>query len=277
MDEIRKFKRVYRRLARIRILRFIIGELIASFLLFFCIETCSYTQCSQGAATINGFLTMLLLLYIFIPISNCQVNPFVTICFWIDELQNVVESIVSVVCQIIAMFVASILLNVTFTDEVLVISDNNYTWKQAGTDAIGTACMITVLMVTTYRKGDPGIYVSAVFTIGANVLPSGMVCNPVMTLMRLFVNSPNGMSITSVLKYILFQCIGFAAGLFLGQYYFVQGEKEEKSDHEIEGDIAVEIDMKELCNDKNEEENNENAKNKEENDIKEVKDTSHTD
>ncbi|ELP94466.1 hypothetical protein EIN_047690 [Entamoeba invadens IP1] len=209
-----------------KLLRFAVGELFGSYILLMGTQASGFGKYGIVAGGLSCFFTLSVLIEILAPVSNAQLNPAITPLFYLFRGQTLYQSLVSIAAQFIGGFMGVLTLNGFYTDKLIVFSNVEHSFKLAISEFIGSTLLGFVLMIATHRKKHIPFLVAGIITAGVFIIPSCMIVNPMITVMRMFMNVTFSINPLMVLYVCIAEFLGFFVGAILAEFVVVEGEKD---------------------------------------------------
>ena len=161
--------------------------------------------------------------------SGAQFNPAVTLVMVIlKKISNEVAALyiaAQVLGAILGVGIANLIYDQSFLKQSSIIRDGSNLFFS---ELFATA--VLVLIILTFRKKDEliGIYVP-IWIFGAILFTSSTsFANPAITIGRVFTNSFTGISLDSVLLFVVAQFIGALVGLVVAKNLTIAGKKSDE-------------------------------------------------
>ena len=161
--------------------------------------------------------------------SGAQFNPAVTLVMVIlKKISNEVAALyiaAQVLGAILGVGIANLIYDQSFLKQSSIIRDGSNLFFS---ELFATA--VLVLIILTFRKKDEliGIYVP-IWIFGAILFTSSTsFANPAITIGRVFTNSFTGISLDSVLLFVVAQLIGALVGLVVAKNLTIAGKKSDE-------------------------------------------------
>jgi glycerol uptake facilitator-like aquaporin len=161
--------------------------------------------------------------------SGAHFNPAVTLVMVIlKKISNEVAALyiaAQVLGAILGVGIANLIYDQSFLKQSSIIRDGSNLFFS---ELFATA--VLVLIILTFRKKDEliGIYVP-IWIFGAILFTSSTsFANPAITIGRVFTNSFTGMSLDSVLLFVVAQLIGALVGLVVAKNLTIAGKKSDE-------------------------------------------------
>ena len=161
--------------------------------------------------------------------SGAYFNPAVTLVMVIlKKISNEVAALyiaAQVLGAILGVGIANLIYDQSFLKQSSIIRDGSNLFFS---ELFATA--VLVLIILTFRKKDEliGIYVP-IWIFGAILFTSSTsFANPAITIGRVFTNSFTGISLDSVLLFVVAQLIGALVGLVVAKNLTIAGKKSDE-------------------------------------------------
>ena len=161
--------------------------------------------------------------------SGAHFNPAVTLVMVIlKKISNEVAALyiaAQVLGAILGVGIANLIYDQSFLKQSSIIRDGSNLFFS---ELFATA--VLVLIILTFRKKDEliGIYVP-IWIFGAILFTSSTsFANPAITIGRVFTNSFTGISLDSVLLFVVAQLIGALVGLVVAKNLTIAGKKSDE-------------------------------------------------
>ena len=161
--------------------------------------------------------------------SGAHFNPAVTLVMVIlKKISNEVAALyiaAQVLGAILGVGIANLIYDQSFLKQSSIIRDGSNLFFS---ELFATA--VLVLIILTFRKKDEliGIYVP-IWIFGAILFTSSTsFANPAITIGRVFTNSFTGISLDSVLLFVVAQFIGALVGLVVAKNLTIAGKKSDE-------------------------------------------------
>ena len=161
--------------------------------------------------------------------SGAQFNPAVTLVMVIlKKISNEVAALyiaAQVLGAILGVGIANLIYDQSFLKQSSIIRDGSNLFFS---ELFATA--VLVLIILTFRKKDEliAIYVP-IWIFGAILFTSSTsFANPAITIGRVFTNSFTGISLDSVLLFVVAQFIGALVGLVVAKNLTIAGKKSDE-------------------------------------------------
>jgi glycerol uptake facilitator-like aquaporin len=161
--------------------------------------------------------------------SGAHFNPAVTLVMVIlKKISNEVAALyiaAQVLGAILGVGIANLIYDQSFLEQSSIIRDGSNLFFS---ELFATA--VLVLIILTFRKKDEliGIYVP-IWIFGAILFTSSTsFANPAITIGRVFTNSFTGISLDSVLLFVVAQLIGALVGLVVAKNLTIAGKKSDE-------------------------------------------------
>ena len=161
--------------------------------------------------------------------SGAHFNPAVTLVMVIlKKISNEVAALyiaAQVLGAILGVGIANLIYDQSFLEQSSIIRDGSNLFFS---ELFATA--VLVLIILTCRKKDEliGIYVP-IWIFGAILFTSSTsFANPAITIGRVFTNSFTGISLDSVLLFVVAQLIGALVGLVVAKNLTIAGKKSDE-------------------------------------------------
>ncbi|ELP90659.1 hypothetical protein EIN_023480 [Entamoeba invadens IP1] len=224
---LKQIKRIYHKIVRNKSFRYFFGEFIGCFILFFCANASPFFARTQLEAGLVIFFVLVPLVRMFIPVSSAQFNPYITIPLLLEGRITVINSIISIFGQLTGGSLGVIVLNISFTDSAVAYLDKSYDIKAEMSEIYGQLALTMALIVGLKRNWDMPLTFGFVIAAGVYVLKGGMIVNPCLLVVRLFVNNSNSMDYISALYFFLFETVGLVIGYIIGRFIIIAGEPSD--------------------------------------------------
>jgi glycerol uptake facilitator-like aquaporin len=161
--------------------------------------------------------------------SGAHFNPAVTLVMVIlKKISNELAALyiaAQVLGAILGVGIANLIYDQSFLKQSSIIRDGSNLFFS---ELFATA--VLVLIILTFRKKDEliGIYVP-IWIFGAILFTSSTsFANPAITIGRVFTNSFTGISLDSVLLFVVAQIIGALVGLVVAKNLTIAGKKSDE-------------------------------------------------
>ena len=161
--------------------------------------------------------------------SGAHFNPAVTLVMVIlKKISNEVAALyiaAQVLGAILGVGIANLIYDQSFLEQSSIIRDGSNLFFS---ELFATA--VLVLIILTFRKKDEliAIYVP-IWIFGAILFTSSTsFANPAITIGRVFTNSFTGISLDSVLLFVVAQLIGALVGLVVAKNLTIAGKKSDE-------------------------------------------------
>jgi glycerol uptake facilitator-like aquaporin len=166
-------------------------------------------------------LTLLVLIYVMLPISGAYLNPVVVLLAIVKRSLNVATGAVLTVAQVMGAIFGSLMANYFFTGEVIQFSSN----ERISTPVFAAEVVATFGLIFIIALKDVFISESAlIFLVPAWIYAaifftsSTAFANPAVTVARYFTDSFTGISSNSVPWFILAEIVGALIAIAAGSY-----------------------------------------------------------
>jgi glycerol uptake facilitator-like aquaporin len=163
-------------------------------------------------------MVLLVVIYLFAPISGAHFNPVVTIIFTITRKMTIRDSMKYLSAQFIGGICGTVLANLMFTSESLVISNIN---RNSSNNFLGELIATTILLLIILLCIEQGRSSAIPYLVPAWIgsayfsTVSTSFANPAITLARSFSANDTGINLTSTPAFIAVQLLGGMCALGL--------------------------------------------------------------
>jgi glycerol uptake facilitator-like aquaporin len=183
-------------------------------------------QGNDAVALLGNTLATAAMLFVLIttlgPVSGAHFNPAVSLVMALRGSLPMRDSVFYVAAQSLGGLAGVVLAHAMYNQPLLQVSG-----KIRGTpgewlgEAVATFMLIfTILGSERHRPAYTAISVAAVITAGYWFTSSTSFANPAITLARSLTDSFAGIAPASVLAFIIAQCVGAVAALFIARWIF---------------------------------------------------------
>ena len=189
------YRMKWRRWMHNEYLRLIIGEFLFPFLIVFTVNAMGYNSFTKTSpqflfdASFMCLIGLIVLIFILMPISGGIGNTCIAITYWWCRGQKTSHTIIMIPLHFLAGFIAVIILNVSYTDEVIHLSDVKATWTNIISEFFCQFFVMFFLLQLTYRGKWVIPMISMIYFLAIMSTPSGCIGNPYLAFSKIFMNS----------------------------------------------------------------------------------------
>jgi len=166
-------------------------------------------------------LTLLVLIYVMLPISGAYLNPVVVLLAIVKRSLNVATGAVLTVAQVMGAIFGSLMSNYFFTSEVIQFSSNERISTPVFTsEVVATFGLIFIIALKDKFISESAlIFLVPAWIYGAIFFTSSTAfANPAVTIARYFTDSYTGISLNSVPWFILAEIVGALIAIAAANY-----------------------------------------------------------